>query len=58
VLKTAWEKKCDAPKYIFYKDALTDGLEKLRKYYLWLDEKSNFVLALGKVFFLTNSTYK
>ena len=47
-LQTAWEKKCDAPRYALYKEALTHGLEKLRKYYSKLDEKPNFVLALGK----------
>ena len=48
-LQTAWEKKRDAPKYVLYKDALTNGLDKLRKYYSWLDEKPSFVLALGKI---------
>ena len=32
-----------------YKEALTNGLEKLRKYYLNLDKKLSFVLALGKI---------
>ena len=28
-LQSAWEKKkCDAPKYVVYKDALTNGLAK------------------------------
>ena len=49
-LQTAWEKKRDAPKYVLYKDTLMDGLEKLRKYYSWLDEKPSFILALGKDF--------
>jgi hypothetical protein len=48
-LQSAWEKKRDALKYVLYKDALTDGLEKLRKYYSRLDEKPSFVLALGKI---------
>ncbi|KAF8958255.1 hypothetical protein BDZ97DRAFT_1668780, partial [Flammula alnicola] len=45
-LQSTWEKKRDDPKYALYKDALTDGLEKLRKYYSRLDEKPSFVLAL------------
>ena len=48
-LQTAWEKKHDAPKYVLYKDTLTDGLDKLRKYYSQLDEKPSFVLVLGKI---------
>ena len=47
-LQSAWEKKCDSPKYALYKDALTDGLEKVGKYYSHLNEKPSFVLALGK----------
>ncbi len=50
-LQTSWEKKRDAPRFNLYKDALSDGLEKVRKYYSWLDEKPNFVLALGKFLF-------
>ncbi|KAH8985848.1 hypothetical protein EDB86DRAFT_2809925, partial [Lactarius hatsudake] len=45
-LQSAWEMKRDSPKYALYKDALTDGLEKLRKYYSRLDKKPSFVLAL------------
>lgn len=33
---------------MLYKEALTNGLEKLRKYYSRLDEKPSFVLALSK----------
>ena len=47
-LQSAWEKKRDSPAFDLYEDALTDGLEKLKKYYLRLDEKPSFVLALGK----------
>ena len=49
-LQTAWEKKHDTPKYVLYKPALTNGLEKLRKHYSRLDDKPSFVLALGKDF--------
>ena len=49
-LQTAWEKKHDSPKYVLYKPALMNGLEKLRKYYLQLDDKPSFVLALGEDF--------
>jgi hypothetical protein len=47
-LQTVWEKKSENPKYILYKNALTDGLEKLGKYYSRLDDKPSFILALGK----------
>jgi len=49
-LQSAWEKKRDSPRYTLYKGALTNGLEKLGKYYSRLDEKPSFVLALGKNF--------
>ena len=48
-LQTSWEKKWDSRKYSLYKDALTDGLEKIGKCYSRLDDKPSFVLALGKV---------
>jgi hypothetical protein len=48
-LQSAWEKKRDSPDFDLYEDALTDGLEKLKKYYFRLDEKPSFVLALGKL---------
>lgn len=48
-LQTAWEKKRNSRQYALYKDALTGGLEKLRKYYSRLDEKPSFVLSLGKI---------
>ena len=50
--QTAWEKEHNNPKYTLYKDALSKGLEKIRKYYSWLDDKPSFMLALGKYFFL------
>ena len=50
-MQSAWEKKRDAPKYVLYKDALTNGLEKLQKYYSRLDDKPSFVLALGMILF-------
>jgi hypothetical protein len=50
-LQTAWETKCGTPRFTLYKDALSDGLEKVRKYYSRLDEKPNFVLALGEFSF-------
>ena len=51
-LQTAWEKKHDNPKYTLYKDALSKGPEKIRKYYSQLDDKPSFMLVLGKYFFL------
>ena len=47
-LQLKWEKKRRLPRFDLYKDALTDGLEKLKKYYFRLDDKPSFVLALGK----------
>ena len=46
-LQTSWETKLDDPHYELYKDALIDGLEKIKKYYLRLDEKPAYILALG-----------
>ena len=53
----AWEKKHDSWKYTLYKDALTNDLEKVGKYYSCLDEKPSFVLALSKLLNLTFNTY-
>jgi hypothetical protein len=50
-LQTEWEKKQINPRFALYKEALADGLEKLKKYYTRLDEKPSFVLALGTIFF-------
>jgi hypothetical protein len=44
------KKKHDGRQYSLYKDALTDGLEKLKKYYSQLDKKPSFVLVLGNDF--------
>src|ERR1700678_2716157 len=52
-LQTAWETKRDSPRYALYKDALNEGLAKIRKYYTRLDQKPSFVLALGKTFLLS-----
>ena len=53
-LQTEWEKKRGALQYALYKDALNDGLEKLKKYYSRLDQKPSFVLALGNSFINSN----
>ncbi|KAG6823929.1 hypothetical protein H0H92_008583 [Tricholoma furcatifolium] len=45
-LLSAWEKKRDKPRFSLYEDALTAGIEKIVKYYLLLDERPAFVLAL------------
>ena len=45
-LQTAWEAKCDNVQYAAYNTAITDGLEKLNKYYSWFDEKPYYVLSL------------
>ncbi|KAG6904233.1 hypothetical protein DXG01_009264, partial [Tephrocybe rancida] len=44
-LLSAWEKKKD-PRFAIYVDALDAGLNKIMKYYLFLDQKPAFVLAL------------
>ena len=46
-LQTVWETKHDNPKYVPYKNTLTDSLEKIGKYYSCLHEKPSTVLALG-----------
>jgi hypothetical protein len=46
-LQTAWEAKRDEKKYAIYREALNDGLDKLRKYYTRFDEKPVYILALG-----------
>jgi hypothetical protein len=46
-LQTAWETKLANPRYELFKDALTDGLTKIKKYYLRFDEKPAYILALG-----------
>ena len=56
-LQSAWEKKREMPKFDLYKDTLTDGLEKLNKYYSRLDEKPSYVLALGKIVRFENNTF-
>ncbi|KAG6816320.1 hypothetical protein H0H87_007006 [Tephrocybe sp. NHM501043] len=45
-LLSAWEKKKDDPHYTIYVNALEAGLKKIMKYYLLLDQKPAFVLAL------------
>ncbi|GLB39419.1 hypothetical protein LshimejAT787_0605810 [Lyophyllum shimeji] len=46
-LQTHWEEKKDDPHYALYASALDAGLQKLKKYYLLLDTKPVFVLALA-----------
>lgn len=47
-LQTTWEEKHDLHKYALYKDALNHTLQKLNKYYNKFDDKSVYILALGK----------
>jgi hypothetical protein len=47
-LQTAWEAKRDDEKYILYRNAIQDGLDKLNKYYSRFDQKPCYILALGK----------
>jgi len=46
-LQSAWEAKRDHPRYELYSKALTDGLEKIRKYYLRFDEKPAYIVSLS-----------
>ena len=46
-LQTAWENKHDSIRFSIYRDAINDGLEKLKKYYSRFDQKPSYVLALG-----------
>jgi hypothetical protein len=52
-LQTKWEKKRDGAqgykRFAIYKEAIQDGLNKLRKYYCKFDEKPMYVLALSKL---------
>ena len=48
-LQTAWEAKRDDERFAIYQDAITDGLEKIRKYYSCFDKKPSYVLALGRL---------
>jgi hypothetical protein len=50
-LQTAWEEKRDSDKFALYKDAINDGLRKLRKYYSRIDSKPAIILALGLFLF-------
>ncbi|KAG6814333.1 hypothetical protein H0H87_008642, partial [Tephrocybe sp. NHM501043] len=45
-LLSVWEKKKDDPHYALYIKALEAGIAKILKYYLMLDMKPAFVLAL------------
>jgi hypothetical protein len=47
-LQSAWEAKRDHPRYELYSDALTDGLEKIQKYYLRFDQKPAYIISLGR----------
>jgi hypothetical protein len=47
-LQTAWEAKLNNPKYALYHNAISDGLEKLKKYYSHFDQKPSFILMLGE----------
>jgi hypothetical protein len=46
-LQTAWEKKRKSARYVLFRDAIDAGLAKLKKYYLRMDTKPVFTLALG-----------
>lgn len=48
-LQSVWDKKHKTLQYALYKDALSDGIKKLHKYYSQLDKKPSFVLALSEI---------
>jgi hypothetical protein len=45
-LQTAWESRLNNPRFSLYYPALSDSLNKLRKYYIKFDNKPVIVLAL------------
>jgi hypothetical protein len=47
-LQTAWEAKLNNSKYALYHDAISNGFEKLKKYYSRFDQKPIFILTLGE----------
>jgi len=47
-LLTAWEAKTEDTKYLDYHEGLSDGIDKIRKYYCQFDSKPAYVLSLGK----------
>lgn len=49
-LQTAWETKQENPKFGQYRNAIRDGLDKIKKYYNRLDDKPVYTLALGKYY--------
>jgi len=49
-LLTTWEDKQNLDHFALYKDAIDARLSKLRKYYLRIDTKPVFILALGMFF--------
>ena len=53
-LQTMWEVKCNSTHFSLYKDASTNGLEKLKKYYSCFDKKPSYILALGMFSFDIN----
>jgi hypothetical protein len=45
--QTSWEDRLHSDCFSLYRDAINDGLGKLRKYYSRIDTKPVFILALG-----------
>ncbi|KAG1872945.1 hypothetical protein DFJ58DRAFT_651609, partial [Suillus subalutaceus] len=45
-LQTAWEAKCDDPKYALFKSVIELRLDKVNKYYRRFDDKPVYILAL------------
>lgn len=45
-LQTAWEAKLNTDEYALYKQAISDGLGKLQKYYSRIDKKPVYIFSL------------
>jgi hypothetical protein len=54
-LQTTWEDKWNLKHFALYKEVIGDELNKLQRYYLWINTKPVFILALGS--FLCSSNY-
>lgn len=50
-LQTAWEAKLNSLHMSIYHDAISDGLNKLKKYYSRFNKKPSYILALGMSLF-------
>jgi hypothetical protein len=47
-LQTSWETKASLSKFVAYREAIEDGIAKLRKYYNRFDDKWTFIMSQGQ----------